>query len=103
MKQSRLMSLVESVANVIVGYGVAVVTQILIFPLFGLNTTLAQNLKMGAVFTVVSIARSFALRRRGTAYEQSHRSGQSSGKVRTMAVGWPRPDIVAPMIAGSVH
>jgi len=61
MKQSRLMSLVESVANVIVGYGVAVVTQILIFPIFGLHTTLAQNLKMGAVFTIVSIARSFAL------------------------------------------
>ena len=49
MKQSRAMSLVESVANVIVGYGVAVVTQILIFPIFGLHTTLAQNLKMGAV------------------------------------------------------
>ena len=53
----------ESVANVFVGYGVAVVTQILIFPIFGLHTTLAQNLKMGAIFTVVSIARSFALRR----------------------------------------
>ena len=63
MKQSRLMSLAESIANVIVGYGVAVVTQILIFPIFGLHTTLAQNLTMGAVFTVVSIARSFALRR----------------------------------------
>ena len=63
MKQSRAMSLVESVANVIVGYGVAVMTQILIFPVFGLHTTLAQNLKMGAIFTIVSIARSFALRR----------------------------------------
>ena len=63
MKQSRLMSLVESVANVIVGYSVAVMTQILIFPIFGLHTTLAQNLKMGAIFTIVSIARSFALRR----------------------------------------
>ena len=63
MKQSRVMSLVESVANVIIGYGVAVVTQILIFPIFGLHTTLAQNLKMGAAFTVVSVARSFALRR----------------------------------------
>ncbi|QDL90372.1 hypothetical protein FDP22_00305 [Paroceanicella profunda] len=63
MKQSRLMSLVESITNVVVGYGVAVVTQILIFPVFGLHTTLAQNLKMGAIFTVVSIARSFALRR----------------------------------------
>ena len=63
MKQSRAMSLVESVANVIVGYGVAVATQILIFPVFGLHTTLAQNLKMGVIFSFVSIARSFALRR----------------------------------------
>jgi hypothetical protein len=63
MKQSRAMSLVESIANVIVGYGVAVATQILIFPVFGLQITLAQNLKMGAVFTVVSIARSYVLRR----------------------------------------
>lgn len=63
MKQSRLMSLIESVANVIVGYGVAVVTQILIFPIFGLHTTLAENLQMGAIFTVVSIVRSFGLRR----------------------------------------
>lgn len=63
MKQSRAMSLVESIANVVVGYGVAVATQILIFPIFGLHTTLAQNLKMGAIFTIVSVARSFALRR----------------------------------------
>ena len=57
MKQTRLMSLVESVANVAVGYGVAVITQILIFPIFGLHTTLAQNLKMGAIFTVLCRAR----------------------------------------------
>ena len=57
------MSLVESVANVIIGYGVAVGTQIMIFPVFGLHTTLAQNLTMGAVFTLVSIARSYVLRR----------------------------------------
>lgn len=44
MKQSRLMSLVESLANVIVGYGIAVVTQALIFPWFGLHVTLAQNM-----------------------------------------------------------
>ena len=63
MRQSRLMSLVESTANVVVGYGVAVATQILIFPVFGLQTTLVQNLKIGAVFTVASIVRSFGLRR----------------------------------------
>ena len=63
MKQSRLMSLVEAITNVIVGYGVAVVTQILIFPIFGLQTTLGQNLAMGGIFTIVSLFRSFALRR----------------------------------------
>ena len=63
MKQSRLMSLVESVANVIVGYGVAVVPQILIFPVSGLHTTLAQHLTMGATFPIVSLGRSYPLRR----------------------------------------
>ncbi len=55
------MSMVEAVANVNVGYGVAVATQILIFPVFGVHTTLAQNLKLGLVFTVVSITRSYVL------------------------------------------
>ncbi len=63
MMQSRAVSLIEAVANVVLGYGVAVVSQIMIFPVFGLHTTLAHNLKMGAIFSVVSIARSFALRR----------------------------------------
>lgn len=63
MKQSRSMSLVESLANVAVGYGIAVVTQTLVFPLFGLSPTLAENMAMGAIFTLVSIARSYSLRR----------------------------------------
>jgi hypothetical protein len=54
---------VEAVANVMVGYGVAVTTQILIFPVFGLHTTLAQNLQMGGIFSAISILRSFLLRR----------------------------------------
>ena len=63
MKQSRLMSLVESLANVLVGYGVAVATQMLVFPLFGLAVTVTENLLIGLVFTAVSIVRSYALRR----------------------------------------
>ena len=63
MKQSRLMSLVESLANVLVGYGVAVVTQMLVFPLFGLAVTVTENLLIGLIFTVVSIVRSYLLRR----------------------------------------
>ena len=63
MKQSRLMSLVESLANVLVGYSVAVVTQVLVFPLFGLTGTVTENLLIGLIFTAVSIVRSYALRR----------------------------------------
>jgi hypothetical protein len=63
MKQSRLMSLVESLANVLVGYGVAVATQMLVFPLFGLAVTISDNLLIGLIFTAVSIVRSYALRR----------------------------------------
>lgn len=63
MKQSRLMSLAESVANIAVGYGVAVTTQVVVFPWFGIDADLADNLAIGAVFTVVSLARSYCLRR----------------------------------------
>ncbi len=63
MKQSRLMSLAESLANVLVGYGVAVATQILVFPLFGLAVSISENLMIGLIFTAVSIVRSYALRR----------------------------------------
>ena len=63
MKQSRLMSLVESLANVLVGYGVALATQMVVFPLFGLTVTVAENLLIGLIFTAVSIIRSYTLRR----------------------------------------
>ena len=57
------MSLAEALTNVAVGYGIAVATQMAVFPLFGLHATLAQNMAMGAIFTIVSIVRSYALRR----------------------------------------
>ena len=63
MKQSRWMSLVEAVTNVLVGYGVAVATQWAVFPLFGLHATLQENLLIGLIFTAVSLVRSYVLRR----------------------------------------
>lgn len=61
--QSRRMSIIESLANVLVGYGVAVMTQAVVFPLFGLQTSLDQNMATGMIFTVVSLIRSYTLRR----------------------------------------
>ncbi len=62
-QQSRAMSLIESFSNVAVGYGLAVVTQMLIFPLFGHPARLNDALLIGIAFTVVSVVRSFLLRR----------------------------------------
>jgi hypothetical protein len=57
------MSIVEAVTNVAVGFLVAVLTQMAIFPLMGLQVSTGDNLLIGTIFTAVSLLRSFALRR----------------------------------------
>lgn len=62
-KQTRRGSLAESLMNVAIGYGTALAAQIIVFPWFGINIPLSSNIAIGLIFTAVSIARSFALRR----------------------------------------
>lgn len=61
--QSRLMSLVESLTNVSVGFGLAVLTQLIVLPRFGVQMSIGDNLTLGTVFTIVSVVRSYVLRR----------------------------------------
>ena len=61
--QSKKHSLLESIVNVVIGYGIAILSQIAIFPLFGIHIPLRDNLLIGVIFTIVSIVRSYALRR----------------------------------------
>lgn len=63
MKQSRSMSLVEAITNTIVGYVLAVATQLVVFPLFGLAVSVSAHLTIGLAFVAVSVARSYILRR----------------------------------------
>ena len=63
MKQSRTMSMVEAATNVIVGYVLAIATQIVVFPWFGLEAALGEHLTIGMAFVGVSMARSYLLRR----------------------------------------
>ena len=62
-KQSRRMSLIEAIANIAVGYSVAVAMQMLAFPLFGLDASLEENMALGGLFTIPSVCRSYLLRR----------------------------------------
>lgn len=61
--QTRIQSAIEAVANVAVGYVVAILSQIAVFPLFGIHVPLSSNLAIGAWFTVISLVRSYILRR----------------------------------------
>lgn len=63
MSQSRTHSAIEAVANVAAGYGVAVLAQVVFFPLFGIHIPLRDNFAIGGLFTVVSLVRSYLLRR----------------------------------------
>lgn len=63
MKQSRLMSFVESGINIVVGLGVAMLANWIILPLLGFAITFADNAIIAAFMTAVSLVRSFALRR----------------------------------------
>ncbi len=63
MNQSRLSSLIESVINVSIGFVVSVLLTAWLLPAYGHAVSWAENLQITAVFTVASIARSYALRR----------------------------------------
>jgi hypothetical protein len=61
--QSRRQSMAETVASVAIGYVVALLSQLAIFPVFGLEVTLTDNLLIGAWFTIISIIRGYYVRR----------------------------------------
>lgn len=63
MKQSRIMSMVEAATNVVVGYVLAIATQIVVFPWFGIEAGLAEHLTIGLAFVGVSLVRGYLLRR----------------------------------------
>lgn len=63
MTQSRTMSMIEATTNVVVGYVLAIATQLLVFPIFGLEAALKEHLAIGLAFVTVSLARGYLLRR----------------------------------------
>ena len=63
MSQTRKGSLAEACMNVAIGYFVALLAQAVIFPLFGFYASTAQHAAIGALFTIVSLVRSYCLRR----------------------------------------
>jgi len=61
--QSKRNSAFEAATNVAIGYLVSVLANVLILPLFGYNVTIGDSFAIGLAFTMVSLARSYVLRR----------------------------------------
>lgn len=68
--QTRLQSLIEAWANTIIGYLINLGVQLVVYPIYGATFTFSQNIQIGLIFMVVSIARSYGLRR---AFNAMHR------------------------------
>ena len=63
MEQTKLGSFYEAVFNVLIGFGINFVGNLLILPLFGFTPSLMQNFQIGLLFTGVSVARQYIVRR----------------------------------------
>lgn len=66
--QSKLGSLLESLTNIVIGVFIGFICNILILPLFGYNVTLNDGFLISCIFTLVSLVRSYIIRRIYNAY-----------------------------------
>lgn len=61
--QSRRASLLEAILNTSTGFFTSLLTQWMVFPIFGFHPVLSENLTITAIFTIVSVVRSYVWRR----------------------------------------
>ena len=61
--QSRLDSILEAVTNVVIGFSINFIANLTLFPLFGWEITVLQNVGLGVCYTIISLVRSYSLRR----------------------------------------
>lgn len=63
MNQSRLSSFIEALFNVAIGFAINFVANMLILPLIGFHISVSQNLFIGVLYTIISVARQYVIRR----------------------------------------
>ena len=61
--QTRKQSAIEAMMNIVVGYTINFIANMTLFPLFGWEISVQQNLLLGVLYTLISFARSYLLRR----------------------------------------
>lgn len=61
--QTRIGAFVEAWANVAIGYTINFTANMFVLPLFGFNVTALDALGIGVIFTIISVIRSYFVRR----------------------------------------
>ena len=61
--QSQMLSVVESITNVVIGYGLAILSQMLIYHALDIPVEFKVQLLIGVWFTAVSLVRTYIVRR----------------------------------------
>lgn len=61
--QTPLQSLIEAKINTLLGFGISYLTLLVVNAIYGLNLSLFDSLEITLIFTVVSIARNYVVRR----------------------------------------
>ena len=61
--QTKWQSIKETVTHVGLGYIVALATQFTVFPMYGINVTVFEQIQIGWIFTVVALVRVYLVRR----------------------------------------
>lgn len=63
MTQTRLGSMIEACINVAIGFFINFCANLLILPLIGFHISVGKNLFIGVLYTLISVARSYVVRR----------------------------------------
>jgi hypothetical protein len=63
MNQTRLGSFIEACINVLIGFWINFFANLVILPMVGFHISIAQNFYIGFLYTVISVARSYVIRR----------------------------------------
>lgn len=62
-KQSATFSWIEVAASTAIGFKVALIAQLVLFPLYGIHASMGTQVELTWWFTVISVIRGFAVRR----------------------------------------
>ncbi len=92
MNQSRISSAIEATINIVIGYSIAVIGNLTILPLFGIDVPASDAFYIALIFTAISLVRSYVIRRwfnaRLHAAAVRAAEGQRlSGRLMALAVG----------------